>query len=252
VYPAVQKPDSPAVSLTSELKLEGAYREQRIQKAATMSCLTEGGRESKSFTRCRLVVAADLSITRKGIVTMLAHDPLLQVIAETEDGLQAMTACRDLRPDVLILALRLARFTDIAVTRLLIAGEYAPRILVLSEDGDETLTYAALDTGAAGVLPATVSDVELCSGVHRIVEGETLIPEFAYQFTEPPVVLGLKERLILNRVAQGLPNKAIARQQGISVRTVGNHLQHIFRKLEASNRMEAVMRARQKGLLQHE
>jgi LuxR family maltose regulon positive regulatory protein len=66
------------------------------------------------------------------------------------------------------------------------------------------------------------------------------------------IVLGSQERMILSKVAQGLPNKAIAQEQGISVRTVGSHLQHIFRKLDASNRMEAVLHARQQGLLRNE
>jgi two-component system response regulator DesR len=112
--------------------------------------------------------------------------------------------------------------------------------------------YAALDAGAAGFLPATVGDAELCAGVHRVLAGESMLPELDDYPSVPHLVLGPQEQLILRKVAQGLPNKAIARQQGISVRTVGNHLQHIFRKLGASNRMEAVLRARQQGLLRNE
>ncbi len=200
----------------------------------------------------RIVVAADFSIIRKGIVTMLAHDPRLHVIGEIEDGPQAVAACRELRPDALILALRLPRFADLAVTRLLAADRHAPRILVLGENIDAASVHAALDAGAAGFVPASVGDAELCAGVHRVLAGEQLMPEPSDRGVAAPIVLGSQERLILSKVAEGLPNKAIARQQGISVRTVGNHLQHIFRKLGASNRMEAVLRARQQGLLRNE
>ncbi len=200
----------------------------------------------------RIVVAADLGIVRKGIVSMLAYDPRLQVIAETEDGAHAMIACRECRPDLLILALWLPQYADLAVTRLLAPDRHAPRILVLGERGDVASVNAALDAGATGFLPATVGHAELCAGVHRVLAGEQLMPELGDHPGMPLVVLGPQEKVILSKVAHGLPNKAIARQQGVSVRTVGNQLQHIFRKLGASNRMEAVTRARQQGLLRNE
>lgn len=84
--------------------------------------------------------------------------------------------------------------------------------------------YAALDAGAAGLLTAAAGDVERCSGVRRVLGGEVLIPETAGRIPERPIVLGFKEQLILNRLAQGLPNKAIAQQEDISVRTVASHL----------------------------
>ena len=78
------------------------------------------------------------------------------------------------------------------------------------------------------------------------------MPELDAQSDLLRVALGPRETVILRKVAHGLPNKTIAQQQGVSVRTVGNHLQNIFRKLGASNRTEAVLRARQEGLLQNE
>ena len=199
-----------------------------------------------------VVVAADLSITRLGIAAVLARDPQFQVIAESVDGPQAIAACRELQPELLILALRIPRFADLAVTRLLADDHYAPRILLLSENCEAALVHIALDAGCDGVLPATVGDAELCANAHRILAGERVIPELDDQSDLSRIALGPRETVILRKVAHGLPNKTIAQQQGVSVRTVGNHLQNIFRKLGASNRTEAVLRARQEGLLQNE
>jgi DNA-binding NarL/FixJ family response regulator len=200
----------------------------------------------------RIVVAADLVIVRMGIVITLVHDPLLQVVAETEDGPTAVAACRELQPDLLILALRFPPSTDLAVAHLVTASRHAPRVLVLGERGDTASVHAALEAGAAGYLSATVGATELCSAVHQVLSGEKLTPVSSNPPAPTTIVLGSQERLILSKVAEGLPNKAISIQQGISVRTVGSHLQHIFRKLGASNRMEAVLRARQQGLLRNE
>jgi DNA-binding NarL/FixJ family response regulator len=200
----------------------------------------------------RIVVAADISIIRTGIISMLARDPQLQVIADVEDGAQAVAACQRLRPDLLILALWLQRSADLAVMHLLATDRLAPRVLVLGEAVDAALVYAAMKAGAAGFLPATAGDAELCAGVHRVLAGELLLPDLGDDAAVPRPTLGTQERLILQQVAEGLPNKAIARQLHISVRTVGSHLHHIFRKLGVTNRMEAVLRARQLGLLQNE
>src|SRR5579862_1990715 len=157
-----------------------------------------------------IVVAADFSIVRKGIVSMLGHDAQLKVIAESEDGAQTIVACRQLQPDVLILALWLPRLADLAVTRLLATDPHAPRILLLDEQADAVSIHAALDAGAAGLVPASVGGVELCAAVHRVLAGEVLVPACSDPVLARPIVLGSQERLILSKVAEGQPNKAIA------------------------------------------
>jgi DNA-binding NarL/FixJ family response regulator len=199
----------------------------------------------------RIVVAADLGIMRKGIASVLARHPQLQVVAETDDGAEAVAVCHRLQPDLLILALWSSPFADLAVTRLLAADRHAPRILVIAQQSDAAAVQAAREAGAAGFLPATAGDDELCAVVTRVLAGEVVTPELDDPAAAPQPLLGAQEHVILELVAQGLPNKAIARRQGISERTVGNHLQHIFRKLGVSNRMEAVCRARQLGILRH-
>lgn len=200
----------------------------------------------------RLAIADDYGVSRAGIASILRRDPSIQIVAETADGLGTVERCREQRPDVLVLALRRSALAASAVARLLsrdAATGHAPRILILGERVDQLALHIAVDSGAIGYLPLSLTQAELVAAIYQVYAGRRVLPAVAHH--EPPALatLGEQERRVLQHVAQGLPNKAIALQQGISVRTVGNHLQHAFHKLGASNRVEAVMRAREYGLL---
>jgi DNA-binding NarL/FixJ family response regulator len=171
------------------------------------------------------------------------------VIADAGAGPQAIALCRALRPDLLILALRRSALASCTVARMLRAYQPSPHILALGDRGDPLTVRTVLDAGATGYLLVSTSKEELLGGVYRVCAGRPALP-----IPEDDVVSGAgplcaREQVILREVARGLPTKAIAQREGISERTVSNHLQHAFRKLGASNRVEAIVRAREYGLL---
>jgi DNA-binding NarL/FixJ family response regulator len=197
----------------------------------------------------QIVVAVDYCISRVGITEMLRRDANLEVIAEAGDGKQAVTICQSLRPRVLILALHRPAWAALAVARLLQSEPDPPSVLFVGDHADPHLTRTALDAGGSGYIVASASQQDLIEAIYQLVAGRLVLPELVNDSIDAPATLGPRERQILWQVAQGLTNKAIARRHGISVRTVGNHLQHTFQKLGASNRVEAILRARQYGIL---
>jgi DNA-binding NarL/FixJ family response regulator len=197
----------------------------------------------------RIVVADDHDISRTGMIAALRRDPDLQVIAEAANGTQTIACCRELGPALLILALRRSAAASLTVVRALSREGCPPRMLLLGERADPLAIQAALDAGAGGYLLASASLEEILAAVYRVHAGRRVVPRLDGAAPSTPSSLCPRERLILGQVARGLPSKAIARQQGISERTVSNHLQQAFRKLGASNRVEAIVRARECGIL---
>jgi DNA-binding NarL/FixJ family response regulator len=202
--------------------------------------------------RCRVLIVDKHTIIRYGIAAMLRRNPHFRVVDEACCDAAILQLTASFRPHVLILGVHATAPPVHALIRLLRESTHAPRVLCIGDRADPYFAQAIIDTGVHAYLCSAVSLQELTEAVYTVAAGRQIqiVPVTEQHDVTSP--LGTRERQILIEVAKGLPNKAIARQHGISVRTVGNHLQHIFRKLEASNRMEAVLHARQQGLLQHE
>ena len=208
---------------------------------------------SKSKGRIRILLADDHHLVRAGIRQLLESADDLQVIAEAGDGEEAQSLIEKHNPDVAVLDIQMPKASGIDVTRWVRTHLPGVGVLILTAYDDDPYVMAVLQAGANGYVLKTASADELIRGVRDVNEGRSALDPaitrklMANLFKKPekPTVEPLTEREldVLRLAAKGFTNKAIGIQLGISDRTVQGHLAHIFAKLQANSRTEAVMRA---------
>jgi DNA-binding NarL/FixJ family response regulator len=177
----------------------------------------------------------------------------IQVVAEASDGEAAQALIVQHLPDVAVLDIQMPKASGIEVTRWIRKNHKDVGVLVLTAYNDDPYVMAVLQAGANGFILKTGSPEELIQAVRDVYEGKSVLDPSVTQklmshlFTgaKAPMVeqLTSRELEVLSLAAKGYTNKAIGVQLGISNRTVQGHLAHIFDKLQASSRTEAVMRA---------
>jgi DNA-binding NarL/FixJ family response regulator len=201
----------------------------------------------------RVLLADDHAIVRAGIRQLLEHSGAIQIVAEASDGEAAQALIRQHQPDVAVLDIQMPKASGIEVTRWVRANMPGVGVLILTAYNDDPYVMAVLQAGANGYVLKTASPEELIQAVQDVHAGKSVLDAsvtqklMAHIFTgtKVPAVEELTEREleVLELAAKGFTNKAIGLQLGISDRTVQGHLAHIFDKLQASSRTEAVMRA---------
>ncbi len=201
----------------------------------------------------RVLLADDHAIVRAGIRQLLEHSGDIQIVAEASDGAAAQDLIQQHHPDVAVLDIQMPKASGIEVTRWVRANMQGVGVLILTAYNDDPYVMAVLQAGANGYVLKTASPEELIQAVHEVHEGKSVLDAtitqklMAHMFSgsRTPVVEELTDREleVLSLAARGFTNKAIGVQLGISDRTVQGHLAHIFGKLQASSRTEAVMRA---------
>lgn len=204
-------------------------------------------------TPIRVLLADDHAVVRAGIRQFLEHAGDIQVVAEADDGEMAQELIQQHQPDVAVLDIQMPKATGIEVTRWVRANQYHIGVLILTAYDDDPYIIAVLQAGANGYVLKTASPNELIQAVRDVFAGKSALDAaitqklmaHLYGQKETPQVEPLTEREmeVLSLTAKGYTNKAIGVQLGISDRTVQGHLAHIFDKLQASSRTEAVMRA---------
>ena len=207
---------------------------------------------AKTKAKIKVILADDHHIVRAGIRQLLESAKDIQVIAEAGDGEEAQALILQHKPDVAVLDIQMPKASGIEVTRWVRSHLPEVGVLILTAYDDEPYVMAVLQAGANGYVLKTAKTEELIQAVHDVYEGKSALGPTVTQklmsnlFKRPEkmVVEPLTEREldVLRLAAKGYTNKAIGVQLSISDRTVQGHLAHIFAKLQATSRTEAVMR----------
>jgi len=192
-------------------------------------------------------------MVRAGIRELLEGAGDLQVVAEAGDGEQAKALIQQHKPDVAVLDIQMPGASGIDVTRWVRSSLPSVGVLILTAYDDDPYVMAVLQAGANGYVLKTSEPDELIQAVRDVHEGKSALDPaitgklmasiFKTQQNAPVDSLTDRELDVLRLAARGFTNKAIGVQLGISDRTVQGHLAHIFAKLQAASRTEAVMRA---------
>jgi DNA-binding NarL/FixJ family response regulator len=207
----------------------------------------------------RVLLADDHAVVRAGICQFLEQSGDIRVIAEADDGQQAMELIKQHQPDVAVLDIQMPKASGIEVTRWIREHYREVGVLILSAYDDDPYVMAVLQAGANGYVLKTASPQEIVRAVRDVNAGNSaldaeivqkMIDQVSSGFQEQQLEkLTARELEVLGLVAKGYTNKAIGVQLGISDRTVQGHLAHIFAKLQSGSRTEAVMRAVSLGWL---
>ncbi|MBI4760219.1 MAG: response regulator transcription factor [Chloroflexota bacterium] len=214
---------------------------------------------NKSKTRIRVLLADDHHIVRAGIRQLLETAKDIQVIAEAGDGEEAQALIQKHKPDVAVLDIQMPKASGIEVTRWVRSHLPEVGVLILTAYDDDPYVMAVLQAGANGYVLKTAQADDLIQAVCDVNEGKSALDPnitrklmsnlFKRPETIAPEPLTDRELDVLRLAAKGYTNKAIGVQLNISDRTVQGHLAHIFAKLHAVSRTEAVMRGVSLGLI---
>lgn len=211
----------------------------------------------------RVVLADDQPLIRSGLRVLIADHPDLDVVGEAGTGAQAVRLVRELRPDVVVMDIRMPGMDGIEATGLITAGPESARVVVLTTFDDDEYVYAALRAGASGFLIKDMSLEGILSAIRVVAAGEALIApsvtrrlieEFAARPEPAPparAVAGItgREREVLVLVGRGMSNSEIADRLVISVATAKAHVARLFSKLDARDRVQLVIIAYEMGLV---
>jgi DNA-binding NarL/FixJ family response regulator len=203
----------------------------------------------------RLILVDDHPVVRHGLRGMLEAEPDLTVIGEASSGPEGVALAADLRPDIVLMDLRMPGGDGVEATARIVATVPGVRVMVLTTYESDRDILRAIEAGAGGYLLKDASPAELAEGVRAGARGETVLaPSVAStlvrQVRSPaPPALSAREAEVLRLVARGLTNADIGRELFIAEATVKTHLLRAFAKLDVADRTAAVTRAMSHGLL---
>lgn len=203
----------------------------------------------------RLVIADDHAVVRSGLAQLLSSLDDVELVGAAGDGEEAVALCAELAPDVVLMDLEMPRLDGIEATRRIRTAHPDAAVVVLTSFSDRDRILRALDAGAAGYLLKDAEPDELARAIRAAARGDApLDPKAARALlsaraqTSPLDALSEREREVLSMVAEGLPNKLIARRLEISEKTVKTHLTSVFRTIGVTDRTQAALWAERNGL----
>ena len=203
-------------------------------------------------TMIRVLIADDHSIVRQGLATIINRDPEMTVVAQAEDGQQAIDRFREYQPDVTLMDLRMPQVPGVEAISAICAEFKPARIIVLTTyDRDEDI-YRGLRSGAQGYLLKDTKSNELLNAIRTVARGQQYIPpdvgaKLVQRLNNPE--LRERELEVLGLMAQGMSNLDIATALSISENTVKTHVNRILSKLGVSDRTQAVIAAVKRGIV---
>jgi DNA-binding NarL/FixJ family response regulator len=206
----------------------------------------------KSNKTIRILVADDHYVVRMGLIALVNTEEDLEVIGEASDGNQAVDLFEKLRPDLVLMDLRMPVKDGIAATTEIFTKHPHARVLMLTTYDGDTDIHRAIQSGAQGYVLKNTTGVELIPALRAVAAGQKWIPkEISARLASRKMFeeLTSREMEVLQQIAKGLANKEIGDALKISEHTVKDHLKHILGKLHVADRTEAVTVALQRGII---
>lgn len=209
----------------------------------------------------RTLIVDDDPLVRTGFRAILDSDPEIEVVADASDGTQVFDLVSRLRPDVVLMDVRMPLMNGIDATRHLIGASSAPpKVLVVTTFANDSYVYDALRVGASGFLLKRADADEIVQAVRTVFAGESLLfPEAIRALvasvtphgpvTTDPANLTDREQEVLRHMSRGLSNAEIASEMFLGVETVKTHVGNVLAKLGARDRTQAVIRAYESGFV---
>ena len=214
--------------------------------------------------KIRILLADDHILLRQGTAELLQRDGSIEVVGEANNGEEAVQLAKQLRPDVIIMDVRMPKLSGVEATRRIRTELPEVQVLVLTAYDDDQYIFSLLQAGASGYLLKTAPIGDLLTAIHQVCAGESaLSPSIAKKVvakfsggnqpgstvTSDVDQLTAREIEILQYLARGSSNRDIAEALFISDRTVQAHLTNIFAKMQVTSRLEAVLKAIRLGWL---
>jgi DNA-binding NarL/FixJ family response regulator len=211
----------------------------------------------------RVVLADDQPLVRSGLRVLAADTPDLDIVGEAGTGHQAVQLAREVRPDIVVMDIRMPDLDGIEATRLITSDSLKTRVVMLTTFDDDDSVYASLRAGASGFLVKDMALEEILTAIRVVAAGDALIaPSVTRRLIEEfvgrpepapahPRIDGIteREREVLTLIGRGLSNTEIAAHLCISVATAKAHVAHLLAKLEARDRVQLVIIAYQTALV---
>ena len=209
----------------------------------------------------RVLVVDDHPLYRDGLVTAIAAMPDVEVVGDAADGAEAVRIARELEPDVVVMDLHMPELNGVEATARIVQSSPHISVLVLTMMEDDESVFAAVRAGARGYLLKGARRQEIQRAIEAVGSGEVIfgpgiaervMTYFRHVRARPTAQafpeLTDRERVILGKIAEGLDNAEIARDLGLSIKTVRNHASNVFAKLHVAHRAQAIVLAREAGI----
>jgi DNA-binding NarL/FixJ family response regulator len=212
----------------------------------------------------RVLLVDDDDLMRAGLRSVLSSDPTIEVVGEASDGRAAVEETRQLRPDVVLMDVRMPNVDGISATREVLESRPEVKVVILTTFEEDDYIFGALRAGAAGFLLKRTSPEELIRALHTVATGDALLSppvtrRVIERMAQEPVpeapsserllVLTPREREVLELVGRGLSNREIAKTLVVEESTVKTHVKRILAKLRLRDRVQAVIFAYESGLV---
>lgn len=213
-------------------------------------------------TRTSVLLVDDQELIRKGFAMILDVEDDIEVVGEARDGAEAVRKVAQLAPDVVLMDVQMPDMDGIAATERIVADHPATRVVILTTFDDDAYLFAALEAGASGFLLKNCPPDELVQAIGRAAQGHSLLaPEVTQRVIERSTARGPRERDprletltererdVLVAMAKGQSNAEIAAGLFVSNATVKSHVSSILAKVQARDRVQAVILAHESGLM---
>ena len=207
----------------------------------------------------RILIADDHGIVRSGLRMLIDRQPDMTVVAEANDGVDALERTQSERPDVAVLDVSMPRMTGLQAAREIRSHSPDTRVLMLSMHDDDRYFFEGLEAGAAGYVLKRAADTDLIDAVRTVAAGGTflsdeaqtsLMREWQEGRSEPESPLTPREREVVKLIAEAFTNKQIAQTLRLSEKTVESHRSNLLAKLGMRDRVELVRYAIKNGLVE--